>query len=136
MTKNKVKNSPKSLILTPLIVVIAFLSGCGGGDGEPDWTPSLGDLNSRTYVRPIDDDLPQGDYNITFVSSTLTATVLGNPVSFTYTESSKKAAIFTFNLPSGTITDTLTFTGPGVGTFVSTGDNDTVTGSFSISTAN
>ena len=134
MIKDKVKLSLKTIILLPLIAAIYILSGCGGGDGHPDWTPGLNELDGLTYTRPVDDDIPLGDYNFTFVSNILKATESGNEVNFTYVEHSKTSATFTFDLPTGTITDVLTFTDHGVGTFVSTTDNDTVVGSFTIST--
>lgn len=144
MTTSKVKHSPIAFIFLPLITAIYLLGGCGGGggSGDSDWPPSATQLESLTYIRPVDDDLPLGDYNYTFVSEsfdsntsvstgTYTETQSNTSGAYTYQQISGTQAILTFDRPGNLITDTLTFTAQGMGTFVSD-ESDGVIGSFTL----
>ena len=105
-----------------LIPVIILLGGCGDGISEERFTPTKDGLNNLTYTRPVDDLLPQlGNYVYTFDtnSRTYTETNSNTSGSFTYTPLTNTEATLLINKPSGTMTDSLTFSASRVGIFVS-----------------
>ncbi|GEM_PF-2290150 len=144
MTTSKGKRPHILFLFLPLIAAIYILGGCGGGggSGDSDWPPSASQLESLTYIRPVDDDLPLGEYHYTFVSETFdantsvstgtyTETQSNTSGAYTYQQTSKTEATLTFDRPGNLVTDTLTFTAKGMGTFISD-ESDGVTGSFTL----
>ena len=135
MPTSKSKYTPNTAIFCMLIPVIILLGGCGDGVSEERFTPSVGEMNNLTYTRLIDDLLPQlGNYVYTFDTNSLTYTETNSNTSgtFTYTPVTNTEATLVINKPSGTMTDSLTFSANGVGTFVSVEGSDTVSGNFTL----
>lgn len=135
MTSSKCKYSFNAAIFCTLITTIILLGGCGDGVSEERFTPTIGEINNLTYTRPVDDLLPQlGNYVYTFDTNSLTYTETNSNTSgtFTYTPVTNTEATLVINKPSGTMTDSLTFSSKQAGTFVSVEGSDTVSGSFTV----
>lgn len=101
-----------------------------------DYTPT--NLDGLTLNRQSEEDTEIGKLFITFDSSTNIASGFEDPDghAYTYTETSDRVATIIYHFEAGEVTDTLSFTGHGVGTFITEWDNGSVTGSFTLNSSN